>query len=62
VQFLPGSAFYFRSPLSNSLRLSFSSEPEERIEKGIRILGSLVHSEMPRLAAQPDQADLHAIF
>lgn len=42
VQFLPGSAFYFRSPLHNSLRLSFAAEPEERIEEGIRILGSLL--------------------
>jgi 2-aminoadipate transaminase len=58
VQFLPGSAFYFRSPLSNSLRLSFSSEPEDRIEKGIRILGSLLHSERPRLASRPDHADM----
>jgi 2-aminoadipate transaminase len=42
VQFLPGSAFYFRSPLNNSLRLSFAAEPEERIQEGIRILGSLL--------------------
>ena len=44
VEFLPGSAFYFRSPLYNSLRLSFAAEPEERIEEGIRILGSLIRS------------------
>ena len=42
VQYLPGSAFYFHSPLYHSLRLSFAAEPEERIEEGIRILGSLV--------------------
>ena len=43
VQFLPGSAFYFRSPLNNSLRLSFAAEPEERIQEGVRILGSLLN-------------------
>ncbi|HUS04841.1 MAG TPA: PLP-dependent aminotransferase family protein [Bryobacteraceae bacterium] len=44
VKFLRGSAFYFRSPLHNSLRLSFAAEPEERIKEGIRILGSLLRS------------------
>lgn len=48
VQFLPGSAFYFRAPQHNSLRLSFAAEPEERIEEGIRILGSLVNSRKLR--------------
>jgi DNA-binding transcriptional MocR family regulator len=42
VQFLPGSAFYFRSPLYNSLRLSFAAEDEQRIQEGTRILGDLV--------------------
>jgi DNA-binding transcriptional MocR family regulator len=42
AQFLPGSAFYFRSPLYNSLRLSFASESEERIRDGIQILGGLL--------------------
>lgn len=48
VQFIPGSAFYFRSPLHNSLRLSFAAEPEERIEEGIRVLGSLLMSDKSR--------------
>ena len=42
VEFLRGSAFYFRSPLNSSLRLSFAAEPEERIDEGIRIIGSLL--------------------
>jgi DNA-binding transcriptional MocR family regulator len=45
VQFIPGSAFYFRSPLHNSLRLSFAAEPEDRIQEGVRILGSLLASD-----------------
>jgi DNA-binding transcriptional MocR family regulator len=49
VQYLPGSAFYFRSHLYNSLRLSFAAEPEERIEEGIRILGSLAGNRRSRL-------------
>ena len=48
VQFLPGSAFYFRSPLRHSLRLSFAAEPEERIEEGIAILGGLLGSQKSR--------------
>jgi 2-aminoadipate transaminase len=48
VQFLPGSAFYFRSPLHHSLRLSFAAEPEERIEEGIAILGGLLSSQNSR--------------
>jgi 2-aminoadipate transaminase len=44
VDFLQGSVFYFRSPLNNSFRLSFAAEPEERIEEGIRIMGSLLKS------------------
>jgi 2-aminoadipate transaminase len=49
VQYLPGSAFYLRSHLRNSLRLSFAQEPEERIEEGIRILGSLAGNRRSRL-------------
>jgi DNA-binding transcriptional MocR family regulator len=48
VQFLPGSAFYFRSPLHHSLRLSFAAEPEERIEEGVATLGALLGSRKSR--------------
>ena len=48
VGFLPGSAFYFRSPVYNSLRLSFAAEPEQRIQEGIRLLGDLLGSERSR--------------
>jgi DNA-binding transcriptional MocR family regulator len=56
VQYLPGSAFYFRSHLRNSLRLSFAAEPEERIQEGIRILGSLLGSRRSRFYCA-DQAE-----
>jgi DNA-binding transcriptional MocR family regulator len=48
VRFLPGSAFYFRSHMHNSLRLSFASEAEENIVEGIRILGSLLGNRKSR--------------
>jgi 2-aminoadipate transaminase len=49
VQFLPGSAFYYRSPLHHSLRLSFAAEPEEKIEEGIATLGALLGSRKSRI-------------
>jgi DNA-binding transcriptional MocR family regulator len=48
VQFLPGAAFYFRSALQNSLRLSFATEPEERIREGIRIIGGILGNRRSR--------------
>ncbi len=48
VQFLPSSVFHFRSPAYNSLRLSFAAENEQRIQEGIRLLGSLLNSERSR--------------
>jgi DNA-binding transcriptional MocR family regulator len=48
VEFLPGSAFYFRSPLYNSLRLSFAAENETRIQEGVRLLGSVLRAQDSR--------------
>ncbi|MGH9344668.1 MAG: PLP-dependent aminotransferase family protein [Terriglobia bacterium] len=48
VEFLPGSAFYFRSRIYNSLRLSFATETEQRIQDGIRALGNLLCSQKSR--------------
>jgi DNA-binding transcriptional MocR family regulator len=48
VEFLPGSVFYFRSPMYNSLRLSFAAEDEARIQEGIRTLGSLLQTHSAR--------------
>src|SRR5258708_19771706 len=35
VQFLPGSAFYFRSPLHHSLRPRFPPQPDDPIQQAI---------------------------
>jgi DNA-binding transcriptional MocR family regulator len=51
VQFIPGSAFYFRSLRFHSLRLSFASEKEEAIREGIRTLGQIMESRRPRTFA-----------
>jgi len=48
VQFLSGATFYFRSPVHNSLRLSFAGEPGPRIEEGIRMIGTLLRSRRSR--------------
>jgi len=64
VQFLPGSAFYFRSPQHNSLRLSFAAEPEARIEEGVRLIGGILKSQKSRVyfAAQSDREVAQPIF
>lgn len=48
IQFIPGSAFYFRSLRFHSLRLSFASEREDKIREGIRTLGQIIESRRPR--------------
>jgi 2-aminoadipate transaminase len=64
VQFLPGSAFYFRSPQQNSLRLSFAGESEARIEEGVRTIGAILKSQKSRtyFAAHGDHEMAHPIF
>lgn len=57
VQFLPGSVFHFRSAAYNSLRLSFAAENEQRIQEGIRLLGSLLHSDRSRQVYIGDWAE-----
>jgi 2-aminoadipate transaminase len=64
VQFLAGSAFYFRSPEYNSLRLSFAGEPEERIEEGVRLIGAVLKSYKSRVyvAGHSDREMSQPIF
>jgi 2-aminoadipate transaminase len=45
VAFVPGAPFFANNPESNTLRLSFVTVPPERIEKGISVLGALLHAE-----------------
>lgn len=54
VQFVPGSAFYFGSQFYNSLRLSFASESEKRIDEGVRVLGSLLANRKSRASLMND--------
>jgi 2-aminoadipate transaminase len=48
VQFVPGSAFYFRSALTNSMRLSFATENEQAITYGIKTLGEIISRQRSR--------------
>lgn len=42
VAFVPGETFFATNPKKNCLRLAFVTVPEERIEKGIKILADLI--------------------
>ena len=42
VAFVPGAPFYANAPARDTLRLSFVTVPEERIRRGIAILGDLI--------------------
>ncbi|XKM14146.1 PLP-dependent aminotransferase family protein [Orbaceae bacterium ac157xtp] len=42
VAYVPGESFFANNPKKNCLRLAFVTVPEERIEKGIKVLASLI--------------------
>lgn len=42
VAFVPGEAFYVDNPESNTLRLNFSNSDPEKIEEGIKRLGTVI--------------------
>jgi DNA-binding transcriptional MocR family regulator len=46
VAFVPGRAFFADGSGENTLRMSFSSSNEEKIEEGISRLGKLISSEI----------------
>lgn len=48
VLYVPGSGFYYDGSGYNTIRLNFSYPSEEEIQKGIKILGELVKSEVDR--------------
>jgi len=48
VNFAPSRYFYFQQPRHNAFRLCFTTLPNEQIEKGIQILGSLMRAEVRR--------------
>ena len=53
VSFLPGAAFFAGKPLHHTLRLSFATEPPERIAQGVATLARVVRHA---LAAHRGQA------
>ena len=48
VIFAPGRYFYFQNPKHNALRLCYTALPDDKIEKGIAILGELLRAELRR--------------
>ena len=46
VAFVPGEAFYTENPEKNTLRLNFSNSSAERIEEGIKRLGTAIKKMM----------------
>ncbi len=44
VAFVPGAPFFANNPQANTLRLSFVTVPPDKIETGVKILGSLLES------------------
>jgi 2-aminoadipate transaminase len=45
VAFVPGAPFFANEPQANTLRLSFVTVPDEKIHKGIAVLGELLKRE-----------------
>jgi 2-aminoadipate transaminase len=50
VAFVPGAPFFAGQPQANTLRLSFVTVPQEKIEAGIARLGALVKAEIEALS------------
>jgi DNA-binding transcriptional MocR family regulator len=48
VVFAPARYFYFQNPKHNALRLCYTALPDDKIEKGVAILGDLLKAEMRR--------------
>ena len=48
VLFAPSRYFYFQNPRHNALRLCYTALPDDKIEKGIGILGDLLKAEVRR--------------
>ncbi len=48
VIFAPARYFYFQNPKHNALRLCYTALSDDKIEKGIAILGELLKAEMRR--------------
>lgn len=53
IAFVPGAAFYAQNPDPRALRLSFVTLTPELIEKGVAILGQVLHAAMNSTHAIP---------
>jgi 2-aminoadipate transaminase len=42
IAFVPGGSFFPNENKENTLRINYSNMPEDRIEKGLRIIGEVV--------------------
>jgi 2-aminoadipate transaminase len=49
VAFVPGAPFYAVDPVPNTLRLSFVTVPQDKIESGMQVLGALLKAEIDAL-------------
>ena len=52
VAFVPGAPFFAADPQHNTLRLSFVTVSAEEIERGIGVLGQLLHESVRANAGQ----------
>ncbi len=52
VGFAPGHAFFPEAVRHGYMRIAFSAQPPERIERGMEILGDLMHTHLARRARQ----------
>jgi 2-aminoadipate transaminase len=50
VAFVPGAPFYAVDPQPNTLRLSFVTVPQDKIESGMQVLGTLLKAEIAGLS------------
>lgn len=49
VAFVPGAPFHLKGVGANTMRLNFSNSDEEKIERGIAILGGILHRVLDEL-------------
>jgi 2-aminoadipate transaminase len=52
VAFVPGSAFYARQPVAETLRLSFANSTHEQIRLGVAALARTIGKHLPSTARQ----------
>lgn len=48
IAFVPGGSFYPKGNKENTFRINYSNMPEDRIEKGLKIIGEVIKEHMGR--------------